>query len=109
MMRDQGEEALRTPLRELTGLFNRRRFFILTDQYLKVAIRTKKGLLLLYIDMDNLKWINDHHGHNEGDQILIDLQPSQELRVGCNCPDWEIIRGSTEAADKDSEIFSTSA
>jgi diguanylate cyclase (GGDEF)-like protein len=32
-----------------------------------------KGLLLLFIDMDNLKWINDHHGHNEGDQALIDL------------------------------------
>ena len=23
--------------------------------------------------MDNLKWINDHHGHNEGDQALIAL------------------------------------
>jgi diguanylate cyclase (GGDEF)-like protein len=23
--------------------------------------------------MDNLKLINDHHGHNEGDQALIDL------------------------------------
>jgi diguanylate cyclase (GGDEF)-like protein len=23
--------------------------------------------------MDDLKWINDHHGHNEGDQVLIDL------------------------------------
>ena len=23
--------------------------------------------------MDNLKWINDHHGHNQGDQALIDL------------------------------------
>ena len=32
-----------------------------------------KRLLLLFIDMDNLKWINDHHGHNEGDQALIDL------------------------------------
>ena len=30
-------------------------------------------MLLLFIDMDNLKWINDHHGHNEGDQALIDL------------------------------------
>jgi diguanylate cyclase (GGDEF)-like protein len=58
---------------ELTGLYNRRRFFVLTEQYLKVAIRAKKRSLLLYIDMDDLKWINDHHGHNEGDQVLIDL------------------------------------
>src|SRR4030042_1531221 len=76
MMRDhRGEEALLAlSLRdELTGLYNRRRFFILTEQYLKVAVRTKKRLLFLFIDMDNLKWINDHHGHNEGDQALIEL------------------------------------
>jgi two-component system cell cycle response regulator len=58
---------------ELTGLYNRRRFFVLTEQYLKVAIRTRKRLLLLYIDMDDLKWINDHYGHNEGDQALINF------------------------------------
>ncbi len=58
---------------DLTGLYNRRRFFVLTEQYLKVAVRTKKRLLLLFIDVDDLKWINDHHGHNEGDQALIDF------------------------------------
>ena len=76
MMRDhKAEEALLalSLTDELTGLFNRRRFFVLTEQYLKVAIRTKKRSLLLYIDMDELKWINDHYGHNEGDRALIDL------------------------------------
>ncbi len=76
MMRDhKGEEALLTLslTDELTGLYNRRRFFVLTEQYLKVAIRAKKRLLLLYIDMDDLKWINDHCGHKEGDQALTDL------------------------------------
>jgi len=76
MMSDhKGEEALRalSLTDELTGLYNRRRFFVLTEQYLKLSVRTKKKLLLLFIDMDNLKWINDHHGHNEGDQALIDL------------------------------------
>jgi diguanylate cyclase (GGDEF)-like protein len=76
MMRDhKGEEALLalSLIDELTGLYNRRRFFVLTDQYLKLSVRTKKRLLLLFIDMDNLKWINDHQGHNEGDQALIDL------------------------------------
>ena len=76
MMREhKGEEALLTLslTDELTGLHNRRRFFVLTEQYLKVAIRAKKRSLLLYIDMDDLKWINDHCGHKEGDQALIDL------------------------------------
>jgi diguanylate cyclase (GGDEF)-like protein len=76
MMRDHKvEEALLalSLIDELTGLYNRRRFFLLTEQSLKLSVRTKKKLLLLFIDMDNLKWINDHHGHNEGDQALIDL------------------------------------
>ena len=76
MMREhRAEEALLvlSLTDDLTGLYNRRRFFVLTEQYLKVAIRTKKRLLLLFIDMDDLKWINDHHGHNEGDQALIDF------------------------------------
>ena len=76
MMRDQmGEKRLITFFLtdELTGLSNRRRFFVLAEQYLKVAIRAKKRSLLFYIDMDDLKWINDHCGHNEGDQALIAL------------------------------------
>ena len=76
MMRDRkGEEALLalSLTDELTDLYNRRRFFVLAEQYLKVAIRTKKKLLLLYLDMDDLKSINDHCGHNEGDQALIAL------------------------------------
>jgi diguanylate cyclase (GGDEF)-like protein len=73
MMREhRGEEALLvlSLTDDLTGLYNRRRFFVLTEQYLKIALRTKKRLLLLFIDMDDLKWINDHYGHNEGDQAL---------------------------------------
>jgi diguanylate cyclase (GGDEF)-like protein len=76
MMHDhRGEEGLRalSLTDELTGLCNRRKFFILTEQYLKVAIQKKKRPLLLFIDMDNLKLINDHYGHNEGDQALIDF------------------------------------
>jgi diguanylate cyclase (GGDEF)-like protein len=76
MMRDHKVEEALLALSltdELTGLYNRRRFFVLTEQYMKLSVRTKKKLLLLFIDMDNLKWINDHHGHNQGDQALIDL------------------------------------
>src|SRR4030042_6598615 len=76
MMRDhKGEEALLalSLTDELTGLYNRRRFFVLTEQYLKLAVRTKKKPLLLFIDIDNLKWINDHFGHHGGDQALINF------------------------------------
>jgi two-component system cell cycle response regulator len=76
MMDDyRGEEALRalSLTDELTGLHNRRRFFVVAEQCLKLAIRMKKRPLLLFIDLDDLKWINDHYGHSEGDQALIDL------------------------------------
>jgi len=76
MMRDhKGKETLMalSLTDELTDLYNRRRFFVLAEQCIKVAIRAKKRSLLLYIDMDDLKWINDHRGHNEGDQALIAL------------------------------------
>lgn len=76
MMRGQRREEALLALSltdELTELSNRRRFFILAEQCIKVAIRAKKRSLLLYIDMDDLKWINDHRGHNEGDRALIAL------------------------------------
>ena len=55
---------------ELTGLLNRRGFFELATQQLKVAERLRKRMLLLYADVDNLKSINDRFGHQEGDRAL---------------------------------------
>ncbi|HEX8950008.1 MAG TPA: diguanylate cyclase [Dissulfurispiraceae bacterium] len=57
---------------ELTGIYNRRGFLTLADQQLKTAGRMKVGLLLLFIDMDDMKWINDTFGHHEGDRALSD-------------------------------------
>lgn len=58
---------------ELTGLHNRRGFFTLTEYLLKVAKREKQGIYLLYLDLDNMKEINDTFGHSEGDNVLIDI------------------------------------
>ena len=57
---------------ELTGLYNRRGFFTLVEQRLKLSIRRNKGIFMLYADMDNLKQINDSFGHKEGDLALIE-------------------------------------
>lgn len=56
---------------ELTGLYNRRGFLTLAEHQLKIAQRTKKSILLLFMDMDNLKDINDEFDHTMGDQALI--------------------------------------
>ena len=58
---------------ELTGLYNRRGFLTLARQQIKIAHRLKKRLLLIYSDMDNLKWINDTLGHKEGDRALKEM------------------------------------
>lgn len=73
--RKRTEEALRTLslADELTGLYNRRGFFTLAEQQLRIANRMKKKMLLLFADLDDLKWINDNMGHNEGDQALVDI------------------------------------
>lgn len=57
----------------LTGLYNRRGFTTIAKQYLQLADRKKMSMYLLYIDLDNLKEINDTYGHNKGDFILVAL------------------------------------
>ncbi len=57
---------------ELTGLYNRRGFFTLAVQHIHLAQRVKKGVLLIFADIDGMKTINDTLGHGQGDQALID-------------------------------------
>jgi diguanylate cyclase (GGDEF)-like protein/PAS domain S-box-containing protein len=57
---------------ELTGLYNRRGFFTLCEQQLKLAPRTKnEHFTLFFADLDGLKWINDTLGHLEGDGAIV--------------------------------------
>lgn len=70
--RKRMEEELRSlSLRdELTGLYNRRGFITLADRELKMADRLKRGIFMLYADLDGLKIINDTLGHKEGDRAI---------------------------------------
>ena len=72
--RKKMEEKLKTSTLtdELTGLLNRRGFFTLSEQQCKLADRTKRRLSLLYLDLNDMKNINDKFGHETGDQALID-------------------------------------
>jgi len=56
---------------ELTGLFNRRGFFVVAERMLRIAQRKKLGFTLLMADLDGLKHINDQWGHSEGDAALL--------------------------------------
>ncbi|MEG4589076.1 diguanylate cyclase [Microcoleus sp. MOSTC5] len=57
---------------ELTGLYNRRGFFLLADQQLKIARRTQTCYYILFADLDGLKKINDTFGHEMGDRVIVD-------------------------------------
>jgi len=55
---------------ELTGLYNRRGLEILGEKYLKQAVEKKVKLMVLTVDLDKLKMINDNFGHAGGDIAL---------------------------------------
>ena len=56
---------------DLTRLYNRRGFMTLAEQHLRIARRQGKDAVVLYVDMDDFKQLNDRHGHATGDRALI--------------------------------------
>ncbi|UCD35979.1 MAG: diguanylate cyclase, partial [Nitrospiraceae bacterium] len=74
-----GDIKLRERLRtesltdSLTGCYNRRGFSTLIEHQIKVTRRKKRERFLVYVDLDNLKILNDTFGHSEGDRALKDV------------------------------------
>jgi diguanylate cyclase (GGDEF)-like protein len=68
----------------LTGLNNRGAMLASVEHLHHLAIRDKQALLLLMLDIDHFKLINDQHGHAAGDLVL------QELGVILK----QVVRGS---------------
>ena len=56
---------------ELTGLYNRGGFITCLEHEKKVIDRYGKSITVIYADIDNLKFINDHYGHHAGDRAII--------------------------------------
>ena len=56
---------------DLTRLYNRRGFMALAEQHLRIARRQGTDAVVMYIDMDDFKQLNDCHGHATGDRALV--------------------------------------
>lgn len=61
------ELSLKDPL---TGLSNRRHFRSVLDRTIEVVARSGDPALLLMLDIDHFKKINDTYGHQAGDMVL---------------------------------------
>ncbi|HEY2466797.1 MAG TPA: GGDEF domain-containing protein [Terracidiphilus sp.] len=69
MQRDIQDLTLRD---ELTGLYNFRGFNLFAEQAFRLARRARIPFGVLFIDMDNLKIINDELGHNAGSAYIVE-------------------------------------
>ena len=58
---------------ELTGLPNRRALREKLEQLVRQSQRDGSGVMVLFIDLDHFKFINDALGHALGDQVLRDV------------------------------------
>ncbi|MBD2019982.1 response regulator [Leptolyngbya sp. FACHB-36] len=69
----------------LTGLSNRRKSTQELTRLLRLAERQQQSLCLMVLDLDNFKQVNDQHGHEVGDRVLMQL--SEFLRRTCRSED----------------------
>lgn len=78
------ELRLRANTDYLTGILNRRAFAAASSQRLQRACERQETLAVLLFDIDHFKSVNDTHGHEIGDQVLIRLAAlvRDELREG---------------------------
>ena len=66
----------------LTGLYNRSCLSKLYDQYVAEAEKNNLSFLVLYLDLDGFKAVNDKFGHKAGDMLLITVANRLEKWLG---------------------------
>ena len=75
--REVHQVALAANLDSMTGAHNRGSI----EQIIKESLKNASRTTLAYIDLDNLKTINDQFGHSTGDQCIIEFVALLTLKI----------------------------
>ena len=102
VVRSLEREAARDPL---TGILNRRTCVARLESDLARSLRTGTPLSIVIFDLDNLKTINDEHGHAAGDTALRHFARALqgEIREGDWVARWggdEFVLGAWDADER---------
>lgn len=85
LLQSERRTRLQSMTDELTGHYNRRGFQLLAEQELRHARRRSQRCALFFLDLDDLKGINERYGHDGGDQALVTA--AEALRVAARNTD----------------------
>jgi diguanylate cyclase (GGDEF)-like protein/PAS domain S-box-containing protein len=104
--RREVELELRADLDPLTGIPNRRLMFDRLRQQIAISGRLNQSLAVCYVDLDGFKPINDHYGHQVGDQVLIEAAqriqsnlPAGDTVARIGGDEFVLILGNYESSD----------
>ncbi len=67
---------------QLTNIYNRFGFSRYSKEPFRECVEKKYNAMILFIDLDGLKEINDRFGHTEGDNAIINV--AQALKYACH-------------------------
>lgn len=95
-MRDEEQLRLMSTSDSLTGLANYGRLVEVLESEIQRSLRTERPFSALFLDVDGLKKMNDHHGHLVGSRALVRLAAA--LRKTCRAIDTAARYGGDEFA-----------
>ena len=68
----------------MTNLYNRRGFYQFTPKLYEKCVAESRGFMIVSVDLDNLKGINDTYGHHEGDNAITTIAKALKAAAGEN-------------------------